>query len=108
MATILVIAAVPVASRSAVEAAVAPYLLSPNSVGAFTFSVPLSADGTSPATHYGTCAPCPDDGQMVAALPVLVAAFPGSAYHTVEPAEYDYETHWIGWLAGLGLEPVAA
>lgn len=107
MPTLQTIAVVPAASRPAVEAAIAPYLLSATKSGEYTFSVALSADGSFPATHYGTCAPCPDDGLMVAALPGLVAAFPGSSYHTVSESAYSRDTHWTAWLAGLGLQRVS-
>jgi len=111
-----VIAAVPAASRDVVEAEISRtngagdpvYLLSPNEPGQYTFSVPLSTDGSLPATHYGTCAAVPSDGLMAAALPSLVAAFPGSSYHTVDVGNYDRQRDWIDWLAGLGLEPVTA
>ena len=108
MPTIMVIATVPAADRDTIEAALSPYLLSANAAGVKTFSVPLSADGNAPATHYGTCAAVPNDGMMIAALGMLAAMFPGASYHTIEPGAYDVQTHWIGWLAGIGLLPVEA
>ena len=108
MPTIMVIATVPAAARDAIEGTLSPYLLSANKDGVKTFSVPLSADGNEPATHYGTCAAVPEDGMMMAALGMLAGMFPGAAYHTVTPEEYDRQKHWIEWLAGIGLVPVEA
>jgi hypothetical protein len=106
MPTVMVIATVPAAYRDAIEAALSPYLLSGNADGVMTFGVPLSADGSDPATHYGTCAAVPEDGVMIAALGMLAGMFPGAAYHTVTPAEYDLKKHWLDWLTGIGLVPV--
>ncbi|MDY3555294.1 hypothetical protein R5W24_004435 [Gemmata sp. JC717] len=109
MPAIIVTAFTPAASRDTVEAAVAPYLTSPNNPGVYTFSVPLvPLDGPDDAepTHYGTCARAEGGGTLAGALASLAAAFPGSAYQSVSPwKSFNNATHWIGWLAGLGLKP---
>lgn len=102
MPTVYVIAYVPAAARAAAESLVGPYLTGPGAV----WSVPLSADGSDPPTHYGLCAPVDSGGALAVALPALAAAVPGSAYHTVPPRQYSRQRDWLDWLAARGLMPV--
>lgn len=99
-------AAVPAAARDFAEAAIAPYLVSPTAPGYYTFGVPLSADGSGPPTHYGTCAVV--GAVTLAAAGGLLALVPGAAasspQDTTAPARFDA----AGWFAGQGLQVVAA
>lgn len=111
MPAVYVTAFVPAASRPTAEVAVAPYLVSPNDPGTYTFSVPLvplaGAPDTDP-THYGCCSRIEDTGLLAQAMAELSAAIPGSAYAVVTPwKSFSNATHWIGWLASQGLQPCA-
>lgn len=107
VARLYVPAFVPAALRDPAEAAVAPYQLSPNEPGAYTFSVPLvPLDGPDDAepSHYGCCAPVAEGSDLHAALPLLLAAVPGSAAHAVPVRQYRASTHWHDWLAGYAIK----
>lgn len=101
-------AAVPAALADTAEALTADLLISPNAPGVRTFSVPLvplpgGADASP--THYGCNSAVEAGGPTVTAAPQLVAALPGSAYRTTPVSEWDVAASWVGWLAGLGLQP---
>ena len=102
---VYVTAVVPAAARGAAEAMVAPFLTGPG--GCFTVPlVPLAgADDAEPAA-YGSCAGGIDsEGAFLQAVPGLVAMVPGAAYQVVSPwRSFDRGTHWVDWLAGLGLK----
>jgi len=57
-------------------------------------------------TAYGCCAGGIDSGgAFIAAVPGLVAMVPGARYAAVSPfRSFDRQTHWVDWLAGLGLK----
>jgi hypothetical protein len=101
-------AVVPADLQPTAEGLVAPFMVSPNAPGVDTFSVPLVPfDGPSDATptHFGCNGPITEGGVLASALAQLVAALPGSSYQTVAPADWDVSRDWVGWLAGLGLQP---
>jgi hypothetical protein len=105
--TYYVTAVIPAADRDAVEAALAPYLLSPNNPGVYTFSIPLSTTGTGEPTYYGVCAAVPDSTGLYAAIGSLAAAFPGSSYAQTLWTDFVLATNWTAWLAGLGLAVIS-
>lgn len=96
---------VPAASVEAATEAVRPYLASPDSVS--IFDLPLSANGEAPWTHYGCVCPTRAGAAILALLPGLVAAFPGSEMHTVAIPDYDLDRDWTAWLLARGLVPRA-
>lgn len=108
MSTSYLSAVVPAALRDTAEGLVAPLLEAPCDSGAKMFSVPLvplAGPSDAAPTHYGCNAAVPSDGETVVAAPTLVAALPGSAYQLTPVGEWDVQTRWVGWLAGLGLQP---
>ncbi len=110
MATrVYVVARVPAAARDACEGLVAPYLVSPNDPGVYTFSVPLvplAGPTNATPTHYGVCSATLDDSGLYQALPALSAAVPGTAYKVVSPfRDFSNAADWVGWLATAGLQP---
>lgn len=97
-----VIAIVPAAIRAAAEIALGPYRTGPGESEFGVQLVPLVGADDGNTTHYGTCA---NSGEVLqAAIPVLAAAFPGTAYQVVSIAGYECGRDWHGWLAGLGLK----
>lgn len=109
MPAVFVTAYVPAASREAAEAAIAPYLVSPNAPGVYTFSVPLvpyPGEPDAAPTHYGCCSRIDGAGALAAAMASIASAIPGSAYQVVNPwRSFSNAVHWIAWLQGRGLQP---
>jgi hypothetical protein len=109
MARVYVTAVVPAAARGTAEALVAPYLVSPNAPGVYTFGVPITSypgDPSAEPTHYGCCAAMDDTGGLYQAMPALAEAVPGTVYAVVSPwRTFKASIHWIGWLNGMGLQP---
>jgi hypothetical protein len=108
MPTVYVVAVVPVGKKNAVETAVKKYAKSANLTGVDTVAVPvvpLAGPDTAPATHLGFCWPVDLTDQMVADMPALKTAQAGVQYQVVPFRTFDHATHWVGWLAGLGLKP---
>lgn len=109
MAVVYVTAYIPAASRDAAEAAIAPYLVSPNAPSTYTFSVPLvpyPGEQDADPTHYGCCSRIDGGGALAAAMASIATAIPGSAYQVVNPwRAFRAQVHWIEWLQGRGLQP---
>lgn len=108
MPVVYVTAYVPAAARPAAEAALVPYLVSPNAPGVYTFSVPLvpyPGEPDAAPTHYGCCSRIDGGGALAAALASLAGAVPGSAYQVISPwRSFSNTTHWVAWLAANGLQ----
>jgi hypothetical protein len=106
---VYVTAFVPVAYRPAAEAALSPYLLSPNDPGAYTFSaplVPLAGPSDVAPTHYGCCSRLDTAGGLGDMLTQLAIAIPGSGFSVVlNVRTFRHELHWVAWLATQGLQP---
>jgi hypothetical protein len=97
------------ASRDTAESLIEPYLDSPNSPGVYTFGVaigPIGAEAGSVPTHYGCSTVIVDGGTLDGDLAMLAQALPGTVYTKVPWRTFRVATHWIGWLAGLGLAPI--
>jgi hypothetical protein len=97
------------ASRDTAEALIEPYLDSPNAPGVYTFGVPIGPIGAAPGsvpTHYGCSTTIVDGGSLHGDLAGLATALPGTQYALTPWRTFRFQTHWIGWLAGLGLAPI--
>jgi hypothetical protein len=101
--------AVPAESREMAEVLVAPYLISPNAYGVYTFSAPLvPLDGPADVepTYYGCVAAVLDGGALQLAIPQLISAIPGAIFKVSDnPVDFDYQMDWLDFLATHNLKP---
>lgn len=77
-----------------------------SSVGATRALVAYPGDaGADPATHFGGNTLLDDQGAAYGSLVGTLQTIPGSAHAATPFRQWTNQTHWLGWLAGNGLQP---
>lgn len=109
MPSVYVIAVVPVGKKAASEDALKKYQKGgANKAGVDTLAaavVPLGGADDAAPTHHGFCWGVAKGDGLEKEIAAFKASQAGAEYQVVPFKEYDHATHWIGWLAGLGLKP---
>lgn len=109
MPSVYVIAVVPVGKKAASDTALKGYTKGGASkAGADPLSaavVPLGGADDATPTHYGFCWGVDEQDNLKKQIEAFKQAQAGAEYHVVPFKEYDHQTHWVDWLAGLGLKP---